>query len=97
MNPVVSEPARPNPRYIKNTRRSTRANTAIAAGMLVTPPPEWWLESYVTAARGLEGETDYAPRTGEHRDYRGPIWRFVEERVAAAHARGLPIVEACEA
>jgi ADP-ribosylglycohydrolase len=65
--------------------------------MAAAPPPEWWLESYVTAARGLEGETAYTPRYGEHRDYRGPIWRFVEEHVAAAHARGLPIVEACEA
>ena len=61
------------------------------------PPPEWWLESYVSTARDLEGEASYAPRYGDYMDYRGPIWRFVERHVADAHARARPTVEACAA
>ncbi len=61
------------------------------------PSPEWWLDAYVSAARDLEGDTTYAPRYGDYMDYRGPIWRFVERHVAAAHARDRPAVEACEA
>jgi|GEM_PF-35686 len=41
----------------------------------------WWPETYISIARGLEGETKYRPRGGEHLDYEGPIWRFVSENL----------------
>ena len=67
------------------------------AAMRAAPPPEWWLEPYCSIARGLEGEAEYSPRGGDYMDYRGPVWRFVETHVSAAHAEGRPAAEACEA
>jgi len=46
------------------------------------PAPEWWASRYVDLARGVEGDDpEYAPRGGDFVDYRGPLWRFVQERV----------------
>jgi ADP-ribosyl-[dinitrogen reductase] hydrolase len=59
------------------------------------PHPEWWLETYVAVARDLETAEEYTPRGGAFMDYRGPIWRFVEEKVGAAYKRNLSVVEAC--
>jgi len=61
-----------------------------------TPPdPEWWLETYVSVARDLETDEEYTPRGGAFMDYRGPIWRFVLEKVGAAYKSNLSVVEAC--
>ena len=59
------------------------------------PKPEWWLRSYVDAARDLEVDESYRPRGGPFAGYRGPIWRFVEERVGEAYERGLTALEGC--
>ena len=48
-------------------------------------------------ARDLEGETAYAPRGGNFLGYRGPLWRYVAERVGDAFARDVPVLAACEA
>ncbi len=46
------------------------------------PSPEWWVSRFVHLARRVEGDdTRYAPRGGEWPNYRGPIWRFVQEQV----------------
>ena len=46
------------------------------------PSPAWWASRYADLARGVEGDdTEYAPRGGESVGYRGPLWRFVQERV----------------
>ena len=37
----------------------------------------------------------YTPRGGAFTDYRGPIWKFVQEKVGAAYKRKLSAVEAC--
>ena len=66
------------------------------AAMAAAPEPAWWLETYLDLARELEGETGYRPRHGAGPDYCGPVWRFVETRVAAAHAGDRPTAEACE-
>jgi ADP-ribosylglycohydrolase len=61
-----------------------------------TPPePEWWLETYVAVARDLETGEEYMPRGGALMDYRGPIWKFVQEKVSAAYRNNLSVVEAC--
>ena len=65
-------------------------------GMDAPPEPSWWRCEYVRLARDLEGETEYAPRGGAFREYRGPLWRFVDERLAAAEDGGLSVLEACE-
>ena len=85
-----------------NDRASTAACIAFVAilhellAMPAPPPPGWWLEAYVTVARDLEGESAYAPRSGDFPDYRGPVWRFVEREVAGALDRDMPTVAACE-
>ena len=61
------------------------------------PAPAWWLARYVTLARGLEGDSRYAPRGGAFTAYRGPLWRYTQERLVAAAGRDLPVREACAA
>ena len=61
------------------------------------PEPAWWLERYVEAAGPLEGEAHrYEPRGGAWAGaYEGPLWRFVQEKVAWAWERRIPVLEAC--
>lgn len=56
------------------------------------PNPEWWWETYIEVARDLEGNTSYQPRR-PGLDFRGPIWRFVEEHVPKAWEEGLTVEE----
>ena len=85
-----------------NDAASTSACLAFVAmlwellGMEAPPEPDWWRRRYVELARDLEGETEYEPRGGAYRGYRGPLWRFVDERLADAEARGLSALEACD-
>lgn len=65
--------------------------------MTDAPEPLWWLDSYVSLARDLEGATVYRPRGGAYTDYAGPLWRFVDEHVRAAYQQGVPVLEACNA
>jgi len=59
------------------------------------PLPDWWRSTYVETALPLEGETKYRPRGGQFRDYEGPMWRFVDERLRDASARRLSAKAAC--
>ena len=60
-----------------------------------TPPaPEWWLDRYLETARELELDRPYAPRGGAYPDFRGPLWRYVEEVVPPAWAEGLSVRDA---
>jgi ADP-ribosyl-[dinitrogen reductase] hydrolase len=86
-----------------NDAASTSACLALVAmlwellGMEAPPEPVWWRRRYVELARDLEGDTEYEPRGGAWRgQYRGPLWRFVDERLADAEARGLSALEACD-
>lgn len=65
--------------------------------MQVPPEPLWWVETYVSLARDLEGDTVYRPRGGAYADYAGPLWRFVETQVRAAYEEDLPVLTACNA
>jgi ADP-ribosyl-[dinitrogen reductase] hydrolase len=60
------------------------------------PPERWWLERYVELARELETGTAYQPRGGAYQEYSGPVWAFVEQRVAHALRRDLATVAACD-
>jgi len=85
-----------------NDAASTSACLAFVAmlwqllGMDAPPEPSWWRREYVRLARDLEGDMAYEPRGGSFRSYRGPLWRFVDERLAAAEAADLSALEACE-
>jgi ADP-ribosyl-[dinitrogen reductase] hydrolase len=85
-----------------NDAASTSACLAFVAmlgqllGMDAPPEPSWWRREYVRLARDLEGETHHRPRGGAFVGYSGPLWRFVDERLAAAEAEELPVLEACE-
>jgi ADP-ribosyl-[dinitrogen reductase] hydrolase len=60
------------------------------------PEPGWWPETYVRIARYLEGDTRYRPRGGLLPDeFEGPIWKMVQDKVAEAYSRALPVREAC--
>jgi len=65
-------------------------------GMTGPPAPEWWVKRYVEVAAPLEGETDYRSRGGSFQEYVGPVWRFVEQRLRAAHRDEFTAYEACE-
>lgn len=60
------------------------------------PSPGWWVERFVEVARGLELDEDYRVRGGRFADYRGPLWRFVAERLPDSARRRLSVYEAQE-
>lgn len=58
------------------------------------PEPEWWVNEYVETARQLETDHSHTPRSDSITiDYRGPIWRFVDEYVPLAYRQGLSTLE----
>ena len=65
--------------------------------MGTAPDPHWWLERYVEVAEDLEDGTVYTPRGGRFREYSGPAWRYVEEKVLWAYRQDLPVSAACNA
>jgi len=60
--------------------------------MDAAPDPYWWPETYISIARGLEGDTKYRPRGGDYLEYEGPIWRFVSDRLLTTCWRIQPSV-----
>ena len=61
------------------------------------PDPQWWPERYVEVAKDLEDGTVYTPRGGQFREYSGPAWQFVQEKVSRANRQDLPVIDACNA
>jgi len=59
------------------------------------PQPHWWLDTYVAMARDLEVDETYRSRSSAFADYKGPIWRFVEDKVGQAYCDKLSVLEAC--
>lgn len=86
-----------------NDRASTSACLALVAmvwevlDMNAPPPPRWWRERYVELAADLEGEHALSARGGTFANYRGPLWRFVDESLRWAESRDLSVQQACEA
>jgi ADP-ribosyl-[dinitrogen reductase] hydrolase len=58
------------------------------------PAPEWWLETFCSTLRSVEGDTLYStPEKDGY--YRGPLWRFCRSRVEQALSEDLSVVQAC--
>ncbi|MBN1848322.1 MAG: ADP-ribosylglycohydrolase family protein [Deltaproteobacteria bacterium] len=60
------------------------------------PEPYWWLETFVDTAKDLEVDEHYRPRGGAYTDFKGPVWRFVQEKVSEAFDKGMSVLEACD-
>ncbi len=65
-------------------------------GMNHTPEPEWWIDTFCSTAKDLEGKTKYRPRVGAFADYEGPLWNFTLKVCKDALRRKLPVREACD-
>lgn len=58
------------------------------------PQPEWWLDTFVSFAGQVEGDSSLQPRvTGMN--YQGPLWKFTAEKVRWALERGMSVLDAC--
>jgi len=64
-------------------------------GMRRAPSSDWWAETFISTARGLEGDTTYAPGMPDVQGYRGPLWRFAELMCLDALLNRVPVVDAC--
>ncbi len=62
--------------------------------MTASPEPEWWLNAYVRTASELEGDTQFEPRSEAVEYYKGPMWRFVQQRVGTAYQTGASVLDA---
>jgi ADP-ribosyl-[dinitrogen reductase] hydrolase len=60
------------------------------------PQPEWWLETYIEAAKELELNKKYRPRTRAFPGFAGPISQFVEEQVGEAYRKDKSVKDACD-
>ena len=62
------------------------------------PDSSWWLETYVSTARDLEGAGDikHKPRVERFARYNGPVWKFTNEVVSKALNANVNTLEACE-
>lgn len=61
------------------------------------PEKEWWVNRFVEVAQDLEGDTHYTPRGGIFREYCGPLWKFVQEKVPWAVSESLSVLDAGQA
>jgi ADP-ribosyl-[dinitrogen reductase] hydrolase len=64
-------------------------------GMVVAPPPAWWLDAFAARARPLEGEVQLRPRHSGLA-FCGPLWRLVDTEVRRALDEQLAVREACD-
>lgn len=62
-------------------------------GMKQIPEPRWWVNTFTSAARQLEGNTQYETRRSDF-PYQGQLWRFVEREVSQAVEENWPVIEA---
>jgi ribA/ribD-fused uncharacterized protein len=58
------------------------------------PQPSWWLDTFCTTLRQVEGDTKYKSRT-PFIPYEGTLWQFTESNVCKALDEGLSVDEAC--
>lgn len=59
------------------------------------PEPCWWVDTYCSVAKNLEGDTRYSPRASQYTDYKGPLWQFTHNVLTDALRRNLTVLEAC--
>jgi ADP-ribosylglycohydrolase len=65
-------------------------------GMAKPPPRDWWGETWIETAQGIEGETAYRGSRSRYRDYEGPVWRFTQERLREARKRRFDVLTGCD-
>ena len=65
-------------------------------GMTSPPEPDWWLDTFCSTAKELEGNTRYNARNPQYADYCGPLWKFTHDRYLEAVNRGLSTRETCD-
>ncbi len=65
-------------------------------GMSDRPARGWYVDRYVSIARGVEGETEYEQRSPGAEPWIGPLWRLVEERVPPAVESEASTVDLCD-
>lgn len=59
------------------------------------PEPNWWVDTFITPAKELEGNTSYSSRN-PGLPYKGPVWQFVDREVHQAIRENWSTYEACE-
>ncbi len=58
------------------------------------PDPIWWVDTFVSVAKPLEGSTNYTARTSSV-PYTGPLWLFIDQEVRTAIRQDWSTLEAC--
>jgi len=64
-------------------------------GMESPPEPEWWIDTFCSTAKELEGNTKYRAKGLAFTDYEGPLWNFTLNVCKDALRRKLTVKEAC--
>lgn len=64
-------------------------------GMDSPPEPVWWIDTYCSIAKELEGNTRYHRTGGTFGDYSGPLWHFTSNVCKDALKKKLTVEEAC--
>ena len=60
------------------------------------PEPSWWVDTYCSVTKDLEGDTQYNLPASRYTDYyKRPLWQFTHEVVTDALRRNLTVLEAC--
>jgi ADP-ribosylglycohydrolase len=59
------------------------------------PEPEWWIDTFCSTTKGLEGDTKYRAKGTAFADYEGPLWNFTSKVCKDALRRNLTVREAC--
>jgi ADP-ribosyl-[dinitrogen reductase] hydrolase len=59
------------------------------------PEASWWVDTFVSAAREIEGKTFYSTRNRKL-PYEGPLWQFVAREVNQAIRENRSVIDACE-
>jgi ADP-ribosyl-[dinitrogen reductase] hydrolase len=60
------------------------------------PEPSWWVDTYCSVAKDLEGDTQYIPPASRYINYKCPLWQFTHEVVTDALRRNITILRACD-
>jgi ADP-ribosyl-[dinitrogen reductase] hydrolase len=63
--------------------------------MRFPPEPEWWIDTFCSTARELEGDTAYDKANGVFSEYAGPLWHFTSVVCKEALRKKLTVEEAC--
>lgn len=63
--------------------------------MSSVPERNWWVGTFCSTARELEGGTKYLPRNPHYEGYEGPLWKFAGEVCEEAFNNEMSTSEAC--